>query len=153
MFKHMFYSLLLLIMFSYYSNAQSAALYENNFGDNLGINIENDIISSGTDIDTELTGTDSQREEIGDTVKVSNKIESVREANGKFFVKVQLKEDNTPIELNMFNMLGKMVVRIYKGKAKNGQVFEFDAELQNGIYICLMNGPNIRDAEKIIISR
>jgi hypothetical protein len=108
---------------------------------------------SGTNIATKTNSTGTHDNEISDSTRKESKIESVWEANGRFFVKVSLLENETPIELKMFNMLGKLVTQIYKGEANDGDVFDFEADLQNGIYICVMTGPKIRDAEKFILSR
>lgn len=108
---------------------------------------------SGTNIDLRTNSSGTQENEVKDTTVQKSEIESVWEANNRFFVKVSLTENNTPIELKMFNMLGKLVVDIYKGEADDGDIFDFEADLQNGIYICVLTGPKIRDAEKFILSR
>ncbi len=110
-------------------------------------------VLSGTDIDLKTNSSGTQENEVKDTTVTKSEIHSVWEANNRFFVKVSLTENNTPIELKMFNMLGKLVVDIYKGEADDGDVFDYEADLQNGIYICVLTGPKIRDAEKFILSR
>lgn len=111
------------------------------------------IETNGTNIDYQYVGSDNEQEETTDTTAIKNRIVSVVKISSKYYVEVELEEQNTQIEIKVFNMLGKLVVDVYNGSANNGDKFDFDANLLNGIYICVLIGPNIRDAEKFIVSR
>lgn len=95
-----------------------------------------------------------------DTSKSLNKITRVW-SNGedRFVVRVELASGyNGEIQLSVFNILGKEVIDIYKGQVSsnptNTYEYEFmSSNLPNGIYLCILNGRNFRDAEKFIVSR
>lgn len=90
-----------------------------------------------------------------DSTKIRNEIKKVYSRDQlTFFVEIQLKEYNTPIKLLIFNMLGNLVKEVYNGTAIKGVEYPFDASnLPNGLYLCILEGPNFRDAEKFTISR
>ncbi|MFA7325611.1 MAG: hypothetical protein WC121_03040 [Candidatus Kapaibacterium sp.] len=75
--------------------------------------------------------------------------------NLKFYIEIKLKEDLIPIKLQIYNMLGNLVKDVHDGTVVGKQVeFDFDASnLPNGFYLCILQGPNFRDAEKFTISR
>ena len=51
-------------------------------------------------------------------------------------------------------MLGNLVKEVYSGTAIEDVEYPFDASnLPNGFYLCILQGPNFRDAEKFTISR
>jgi len=95
-----------------------------------------------------------------DTSKSLNKITRVW-SNGedRFVVRVELASGyNGDIQLSVFNILGKEVIEIHKGQVSsnptNSYEYEFlSSNLPNGIYLCILNGRNFRDAEKFIVSR
>lgn len=95
-----------------------------------------------------------------DTSKALNKITRVW-SNGedRFVVRVELQSGyNGEIQLSVFNILGKEVIEIHKGpvssSSTNTYEYEFlSSNLPNGIYLCILNGRNFRDAEKFIVSR
>lgn len=90
-----------------------------------------------------------------DSSKIRNEVRKVYSRDQlTFFVEIQLKEYNIPIKILIFNMLGNLVKEVYNGTAIKGVEYNFDAtNLPNGLYLCIMEGPNFRDAEKFTISR
>lgn len=122
----------------------------------IGVNSETDKphIKNGINIDSKKTELKGNEPKSGiDSLGTQNKIEKVWSDGINYYVSIRLEEDNTQIQLKLFNMLGKEITGIYEGSADDGDVFEFSSDLKNGIYICVLNGPNMRDAEKLIISR
>lgn len=90
-----------------------------------------------------------------DTASIKNEILSVYTSdNLKFYVKIKLKEYIIPIKIQIYNMLGNLVKEVYSGTAIEDVEYPFDASnLPNGFYLCILQGPNFRDAEKFTISR
>lgn len=110
--------------------------------------------SHGTDIDSNYQSKSVRIEQ--DTSGNKNEIIKVyTRDNLKFFVEVKLKEDLIPIKIQIFNMLGNLVKDVHNGTVVGKEVeFNFDAtNLPNGFYLCILQGPNFRDAEKFTISR
>lgn len=73
-----------------------------------------------------------------------------------FSIEIQLEKNNynKTIKLQIFNMLGNLVKGVYEGTAIERVEYTFDAtNLPNGLYLCILEGPNFRDAEKFTISR
>jgi len=91
-----------------------------------------------------------------DTSSIKNEITKVYSRdNLKFFIEIKLIEDLIPIKIQIYNMLGNLVKDVHNGTVV-GKVseFNFDASnLPNGFYLCILQGPNFRDAEKFTISR
>lgn len=103
--------------------------------------------SRGTDI--------AEKKNESDTLQRGNFIAKLYGNNEIYNVQLQLDDDSANIKLVVFNMLGNLVKKIYEGKA-NDSSFEyvFDVStLPNGIYLCILEGQNFRDAKKFIISR
>lgn len=90
-----------------------------------------------------------------DTSKNKNEILKVYTSdNLKFYVRIKLKEYLIPIKIQIYNMLGNLVEEVYSGAAIKDVEYTFDASnLPNGFYLCILQGPNFRDAEKFTISR
>lgn len=90
-----------------------------------------------------------------DSSRIRNEIRKVYSRDQlKFIVQIQLTEYNIPIKIHIFNMLGNLVKEVYKGTAIKDVEYDFDASnLPNGLYLCILEGPNFRDAEKFTISR
>ncbi|MFP4528841.1 MAG: T9SS type A sorting domain-containing protein [Candidatus Kapaibacterium sp.] len=90
-----------------------------------------------------------------DTTTAGNHISQVRHQNDIYYVKVELASYDVTIELSVYNLLGKKVKDIHRGAAMpEGAEYRFDSyNLPNGVYICILNGPNFRDTEKFIVSR
>lgn len=91
-----------------------------------------------------------------DTSKIKSEITRVyTRDNLKFYIEIRLKEDLIPIKLQIYNMLGNLVKDVHDGTVVGKTVeFNFDAtNLPNGFYLCILQGPNFRDAEKFTISR
>ena len=90
-----------------------------------------------------------------DTSSIKNEISRVYTSdNLKFYVRIKLKEYIIPIKIQLYNMLGNLVEEVYSGTAIKDVEYDFDASnLPNGFYLCILQGPNFRDAEKFTISR
>ncbi|MER3328951.1 MAG: hypothetical protein RIF34_05175, partial [Candidatus Kapaibacterium sp.] len=91
-----------------------------------------------------------------DTSSIKSEITRVyTRDNLKFYIEIKLKEDLIPIKLQIYNMLGNLVKDVHDGTVVGKTVeFNFDAtNLPNGFYLCILQGPNFRDAEKFTISR
>ncbi len=90
-----------------------------------------------------------------DTSTIKNEILRVYTSdNLNFKVKIRLKEYIIPIKISIYNMLGNLVEEVYSGTAIEGVDYPFVASnLPNGFYLCILQGPNFRDAEKFTISR
>jgi lipopolysaccharide export LptBFGC system permease protein LptF len=90
-----------------------------------------------------------------DTNTTGNRIVHVRHQGEIYYVKIGLANYDVNIELSVYNLLGKKVKDIHRGAAMpEGTDYEFNAyNLPNGVYICILNGPNFRDTEKFIVSR
>ncbi len=63
--------------------------------------------------------------------------------------------ESQPIEIAAFNILGKRVMDIYTGEARNGvNLMSFDtSQLSQGMYICVVRGRGFKAAEKFLVSR
>lgn len=90
-----------------------------------------------------------------DTSSIKNEILKIYTSdNLKFYVRIKLKEYIIPIKIQVYNMLGNLVEEVYSGAAIKDVEYPFDASnLPNGFYLCILQGPNFRDAEKFTISR
>ncbi len=86
---------------------------------------------------------------------LSNKIESVWNRGNQYYVKIKLADYEQEIRLSVYNMLGKEVLLIHNGRPlpKSSDYYFDSSTLPNGIYICILEGRNIRDAEKFVVSR
>ncbi|MBE2190331.1 MAG: T9SS type A sorting domain-containing protein [Desulfobulbaceae bacterium] len=90
-----------------------------------------------------------------DTV-MTNNIVSVWNNNDAYNVKVALKDKDSEIDIGIYNMLGKEVLKVVqKGvQTSDEAIYEFNvSKLPNGVYLCVLIGRNFRDVEKFIISR
>ena len=112
-------------------------------------------IPDGTNIDSKYSNSLVQRVEQEADSSVKNEIVSLySQSQLQFFVRIQLAEYNVEIKLLIFNMLGNLVKEAFAGVATKGVEYDFDASnLPNGLYLCILEGPNFRDAEKFTISR
>ena len=86
---------------------------------------------------------------------VNNIIEKVYNNGELYTVEIQLNDYDNQIRILVFNMLGNLVKSVFEGNPlTENSVYQFDASnLPNGVYLCILEGPNFRDAEKFIISR
>lgn len=89
-----------------------------------------------------------------DTVK-TNSIINIWNSNEIYNVRVHVRDKDSEIDIGIFNMLGKEVMKVYKGVVGNNEaIYEFNADkLPNGVYLCVLQGRNFRDVEKFIVSR
>jgi hypothetical protein len=111
--------------------------------------------SDGTNIDSKYSNSLVQNVEQEPDSSAKNEIVSLySQSQLQFFVKIELAEYNVEIKLLIFNMLGNLVKEAFAGIATKGVEYDFDASnLPNGLYLCILEGPNFRDAEKFTISR
>lgn len=111
-------------------------------------------ISSGTVIDrTSQKGGKTERKNVVASDSTRNKLE-VRQETTRYYCKVELKDYNQPIQIAAYNLLGKKVKDIYRGNAKKDGEYDIDVTaLPDGLYICVVQGANLRLTEKFIVSR
>lgn len=85
----------------------------------------------------------------------TNSILKIWSKSEQFYVKISLADYQSDIALTAYNMLGKEVLKIHQGTPKPKEyLYEFSStDLPNGVYICVLQGRNFRDAEKFIVSR
>lgn len=85
---------------------------------------------------------------------VTNKILRVWYTSTDLNIKIQVIDKNKNITIKVYNMLGKEILKVYEGTHINDEfTYSSQNNLPNGIYICVLQGDNFRNAEKIIISR
>lgn len=109
--------------------------------------------NNGTNIENSKSVQVSSKTE--DESPKENKIDKLwMNGEDKFIVKIDLIDKESEIRLSVFNILGKEVFEIHNGKPNSFNEYEFlSSNLPNGIYLCILNGRNFRDAEKFIVSR
>lgn len=89
----------------------------------------------------------------------TTKIKSVgKTTTGNYIVSVELAQDAPQLQINVYNILGRKVVEVWKGDAVKGDVIikDFSQEMQGlpeGMYICVVQGKDFRLAEKFTASR
>lgn len=103
---------------------------------------------------TKTTGKSAQA--TSDTsVRKDSKILFARATSDVFTTKIELVDDEQQIELGIYNMLGKKIQDVHRGAAARG-IHEYTtpiSDLPEGVYICILQGKDIRKAEKFFISR
>ncbi|MFP4368971.1 MAG: hypothetical protein ACOC2K_04015 [Bacteroidota bacterium] len=83
-----------------------------------------------------------------------NYIRYVSNNLGLYKVAIELEEYDIEIEISVYNLLGKKVLEVFDGTAREGVEYDFyGSKLPNGIYLCILQGKEFRDAEKILVSR
>lgn len=90
-----------------------------------------------------------------DTSRRDNKIVFARAAADQFTTKIDLVDEQTSIDVGIYNMLGKKVIDVYRGGASKGP-HDYTvgvSDLPEGVYICILQGENFRRAEKFYLSR
>jgi hypothetical protein len=72
-------------------------------------------------------------------------------------IRLELAESQSWMEISLYNMLGKRVREIYRGPAQADDASrDYSAtvgDLPNGLYIVSVQGPTVRLADKVFISR
>lgn len=89
-----------------------------------------------------------------DTARAS-RIVFVRATSDVFNARIELIQDESTLDLGIYNMLGKKVMDVYRGSERKGE-HDYSlsiSELPEGVYICILQGSNYRRAEKFYISR
>lgn len=78
-------------------------------------------------------------------------------ASDELTVRLELSENQSWLEIALFNMLGKRVKDIFRGQTTADiPIRDFSAsisDLPNGLYIVSVQGSNVRLADKVFISR
>ncbi len=80
----------------------------------------------------------------------------IREGSDRFMVYLTLKKEDydNPITVNVYNLLGKKVMEVYRGMPYSGD-YPYDipaGELPKGIYICNVVGKGFRLDGKFIVT-
>ena len=85
---------------------------------------------------------------------LTNRILQVWATSNDLNVKVQVGDKNKQINITVYNMLGKEIVKVYEGfHVRDTDPYTVSINIPNGIYICVLRGDGFRHAEKFIISR
>lgn len=105
-------------------------------------------ISCGTDFDV------FKNVKVEADTTVNNKILQVWATSTDLNVKIQVTDKNKQINITVYNMLGKEIVKVYDGiHTRDTDPYTVNFFIPNGIYICVLRGDGFRNAEKFIISR
>ena len=120
-----------------------------------GVNESRYYSSLDTPRGTNIANSTNRLFEVEADSTTTNKIDKVYNNGEIYTVEIELSDYSSSIRLLVFNMLGNMVKTVHNGQPlPANSVYQFDASnLPNGIYLCILEGPNFRDAEKFIISR
>lgn len=95
-----------------------------------------------------------KKDKVEADTSVTNKILQVWATSTDLNVKVQVSDKNKQINITVYNMLGKEIVKVYDGlHARESDPYTVSFYIPNGIYICVLRGDGFRHAEKFIISR
>jgi hypothetical protein len=75
-----------------------------------------------------------------------------------FLVCLKLQDYERVIKIDVFNMIAKKVLEVYDGTAIKGEdcpdEYKIEAyNLPNGVYICIVQGKNLKLSGKFVISR
>jgi len=112
--------------------------------------------SNGTEIASENKRNNiSQAKISSDTSDVQLKIVQIYTDKEKVIIKIDVRNYDSEIRISAFNMLGKEVKEFFKGTlARQETTLDFPiGELPNGLYLCIIQGRDLKLAEKFIISR
>ncbi len=99
------------------------------------------------------------KQQLNDTTRRSSRIvgTSLDASNDVLTIRLELTENQSWMEVSLFNMLGKRVKDIYRGPAQaDDSQRDFSAtisDLPNGLYIVSVQGSTVRLADKVFISR
>ena len=90
-----------------------------------------------------------------DSTRRENRFLFARAAQDVFTARIELIEEQSVIDIGIYNMLGKKVMDVYRGYSSRGQHDYTQAvpDLPEGVYICIMQGSDFRKAEKFYFSR
>lgn len=111
----------------------------------------------GTDFDKSKYGGVSRRTRRveSDTLK-KDRIQIREGSNGDYILVLDLKDPNQRIRISIWNMLGKKVLDDYNGPFKNLEEYHIiknTGYLSKGVYLCIVQGDNVRLDAKFIVSR
>ena len=89
--------------------------------------------------------------------KKENRIVNLYQPDGSDYhlLKLEIKEENSSIEIDVFNLLGKKVLHVDDGPPKtNFPEYKIESfRLPNGVYICVVSGKNFKLIRKFIVAR
>jgi hypothetical protein len=91
-----------------------------------------------------------------DTTTSKDRIKKLYETSqpDEYRMEVELRDDNQRIEIAAFNMLGKKVKVFFNDQArKDGEYTLNTSDMPTGMYLCIVQGENVRLREKFIVSR
>ncbi len=89
-----------------------------------------------------------------DTVSNKNRIKYLVEKGGNHALKIELENYDNDIVIEVFNLLGKQVLEVYKGQPVREMEYIIQSwKLPNGVYICTIHGKNFRLTGKFIVAR
>lgn len=84
----------------------------------------------------------------------NNRILQVWTTANELNVKVQVSDKKKQINITVYNMLGKEVIKVYEGyHYRDEDAYTSNINLPNGIYICVLRGNGFKNAEKFIVSK
>lgn len=109
----------------------------------------------GTEIDNFLERSFENQFRVLVDTNLANQIKQVWNKQEVFYIRILLENYDEDITLSVYNMLGKEVLNIMRGKPKPRDVdYYFNGvSLPNGIYICVLTGKDFKDAKKFVVSR
>lgn len=92
--------------------------------------------------------------EVEADTSINNRILQVWSTSTELNVKIQVSDKNKTINITVYNMLGKEIVKVYDGQhVREKDPYTVSINIPNGIYICVLTGDGFKHAEKFIISR
>ncbi len=96
----------------------------------------------------------SIKKQVEADTSISNKVLQVWATSTDLNVKIQVSDKNKQINITVYNMLGKEIVKVFEGlHVRENDPYTVNINMPNGIYICVLRGDGFRNAEKFIISR
>lgn len=96
----------------------------------------------------------NHRIEVEADTSINNRILQVWSTSTELNVKIQVSDKNKTINITVYNMLGKEIVKVFDGPhVRENDPYTVNINMPNGIYICVLTGDGFKHAEKFIISR
>jgi hypothetical protein len=87
----------------------------------------------------------------------TTKIRSLgKSSNGGYKVVINLANDESNLDIGVYNILGRKLIAVWNGAEKKGDGLEYEIQagsLPDGMYICVVQGKDFRLAEKFVVSR
>lgn len=90
-------------------------------------------------------------------IRRTTRIVSISVDNDVLTLRIEIAESQSWMEIHLYNMLGKRIKEIFRGPVQSDDgIREYSisiSDLPNGLYIISVQGPSIRLADKVLISR